>query len=430
MSASDRKTLDGSRRGSSNGGASGVATVTRLRLFSFFGIIFIVLVGCYNFVLIKSISDKHHQALHLQPLPSRQSASSSLRSQLLRPVETKAVDESPRDANPSKVRKDENTNNQIRITPKPKATIAYLTSITACPSDRQNYIDAAAVLKHSIHKVSVRNPDSGSVYDYAMFAVIHTQAAACRADLERVGYRVLLRDTPFGLDEIQNEAYVNRLINPNAGCCQEKEFLKLYAYTMHDYPLAVHLDMDFVVLRPMDILFDPFFLPDDETKYIRDAMFPADRQWTGRMETMFTRDYPMGHPGREPAKVGMQGGFWIVRPNQTAFDELVAIIKQGNFNAGWYDGNVKYPGFYGAAMIQGLIGFFYGHYHPGQLVELDRCVHNQMVDTNQNEKGECFSPPIDGTCRDCRVANATDIYSAHFTFCGKPVSFRNDIRCV
>lgn len=76
---------------------------------------------------------------------------------------------------------------------------------------------------------------------------------------------------------------------------------------------------------------------------------------------------------------------------------------------------------YGAPMIQGLVGFYYGHYHPGQIVELDRCIHNQMVDDPTTNSGECFVP-VNGQCRDCRKQNLTDVYSAHFTFCGKPVS--------
>ena len=316
---------------------------------------------------------------------------------------------------------------------KPKATIAYLTSITACPAgNRQNFIDAAAVLKHSIHRVSIRNnhhhnndddaKQTTSAYDYAMYAIMHTEAADCAEAFRQIGYTVLLRDSPVSLSEIRNEKYVQRLVNPKAGCCQEKEFLKLYSYTMHEYPLVVHLDMDFIVLKPMDVLFDNFFLADDATKYIPHAMWPAERQWQGRIETMFTRDYPMGAHKRPSVRVGMQGGFWIVRPNQTAFDELLGIIRQGNFEGGWYDGNVHYPGFYGAAMIQGLIGFYYGHYHPGQAVELDRCIHNQMVDNPTDKQDRCFIQ-VDGHCRDCRVENVTDVYSAHFTFCFKPVSY-------
>jgi hypothetical protein len=314
--------------------------------------------------------------------------------------------------------------NRVSQGPRAKATIAYLTSITGCPlKDRDKFIDAAAVLRHSIHQSSIRSPASGSRYDYVTYAIVHTNASACQPALERVGYTVLVRDNPVELYEVRNEGYRERLANPNAGCCQEKEFLKLYAYTMHGYQVVVHLDMDFLVLKPMDILFDSFWEPDEAEKWVPHAMWPEHQRWKGRIETMFTRDYPMSKPNRAAEKVGMQGGFWIVRPNQTAYDELVEHIREGNFQSGWFDGKTKYPGFYGAAMIQGLIAFYYGHYHPGQAIELDRCTHNQMVDPPRSEKGGggCFVPVPEDQCRDCRLGNVTDVYSAHFTFCIKPV---------
>lgn len=167
-----------------------------------------------------------------------------------------------------------------------KQTIAYLTSVTACPPEkRRSFIDAAGVLKHSIHLVT-----SESRYDYKMYAFVHPNALDCQVDLEQIGYTVLVRNTPVQIEEIRNEKYRQRLMNPKAGCCQEKEFLKLYSYTMHDYPVVVHLDLDVMILRPMDDLFDLFYLPDEETKHIPDAMWPEDREWIGRLDAIFTRD--------------------------------------------------------------------------------------------------------------------------------------------
>ena len=105
-----------------------------------------------------------------------------------------------------------------------KATVAYITSVTACPEDttsRATFLDLAAVLKHSIHLSSIR-ASSQSAYDYAMFAFLHPNATACQAALETIGYRVLLRDTPVTFDQVQNPAYRRILFNPNDGCCGEK----------------------------------------------------------------------------------------------------------------------------------------------------------------------------------------------------------------
>ena len=82
----------------------------------------------------------------------------------------------------------------------------------------------------------------------------------------------------------------------------------------------------------------------------------------------------------------MQGGLLIVRPNQTAFDEILSIIRQGNFHKGWYaetsTGQRKqYPYVYGAPQVQGVLGFYYGHYHPEKTVELHHCYHNNIRST-------------------------------------------------
>ena len=204
------------------------------------------------------------------------------------------------------------------------------------------------------------------------------------------------------------------------------ELLKLYTYTMHDYPIALHLDLDFIILKPLDPLFDVFLTPDHAVKYIPHAHWPADRVRKQRVESMFTRDYPMSRETGIPSNfIGMQGGFLLVRPNQTAFEELVGLVQKGNYRTpqgGWYDGDVQYPGFYGSPQIQGLIGFYYGHYHPDQTVELNRCLHNNMAENPHDKEGVCRAP-VGDECENCRTKNVTELYSAHFTFCLKPVRY-------
>ena len=42
---------------------------------------------------------------------------------------------------------------------------------------------------------------------------------------------------------------------PISGCCGEEEYPKLYAYALSESPIMVHLNLDSLVLRPMDDLF-------------------------------------------------------------------------------------------------------------------------------------------------------------------------------
>ena len=204
-----------------------------------------------------------------------------------------------------------------------------------------------------------------------------------------------------------------------------KEFIKLYAYTLEDYPVVIHLDMDMVLLKPYDDLIGAFLAPDDAVKFVPNSMWPDQRQRKQRIGIAFTRDYSTGQPGQASHLYNVQGGFLMVRPNQTTFSELQQIALQGNFAHGWYDGDVKYPHYYGGETIQGILSFYYGHYHPDQYVELDRCVHNAMAEPQRRGKDNlCYSVVNfdTGEChRDCQLENVSDIYSIHYTNCGKSV---------
>jgi hypothetical protein len=301
-----------------------------------------------------------------------------------------------------------------------KAVIAYAVSITAChPRDLHvGLLNGAAVLKHSIHLSSIRNANSTSTYDYDLIAFVHPNATLCGPILKKLGYQVDIRDTPVDVTQIKNNSeMVRRVIK--SGCCGEKEFLKLYSFTLLDYPVVVHLDLDTVILRPLDDLFDTMLLPANATKHIPAAMWT--KNVSHPVNAFFTRDYPMINPGRQIKHIGMQGGFFVVRPDQKVFNELCSIIMAGHFvpGPGWGGKKLGYGGYFGAAQIQGLVPYFYGHFHPNTSIELNRCNYNQMADPPRHEKKKvCLTG--EENCQDCRDSNMQDIYSAHFTLCQKP----------
>ena len=134
-----------------------------------------------------------------------------------------------------------------------RATVAYAVSLTGCPKD-DPLTDGGAVLKHSIHLRSASNPASGSRYGYRMYAIVHPAAMACASQLEDVGYELLVRDVPVPVNEIRGDFLRTKVVVN--GCCGEKEYIKLHAYTLVDHPIVVHLDLDTIILRPMDDLFD------------------------------------------------------------------------------------------------------------------------------------------------------------------------------
>jgi len=300
---------------------------------------------------------------------------------------------------------------------KPKATIAYAVSLTGC-AENQYFIDGAAVLKHSIHLSSIHNPYSGSKYSYKLFVIVHPNAKDCVDPFHRLNYEVLERDTPIDASEIRGEFLRQNIVK--SGCCQEKELIKLWAYTLVDYEVVVHLDLDALVVQPMDELFDTIIDGPNKDNTIP-VMFNASLP--KKVDAYFTRDYNLIKSVRK--HVGVQGGFFAIRPSLDAFEQFKEVVLEGNYVAGGGWGGLGYGGFYGAQQIQGLLPYYYDHLHNGTAVELNRCYYNTMVDHPRfvNKKGGkeglCKDTGTD-TCDNCQETNITDIKLVHFTICQKP----------
>jgi hypothetical protein len=308
----------------------------------------------------------------------------------------------------------------------PNVIVAYAVSITGFNvNDQTTLMDRAAVLHQSIKlatQKSIKFPE------YHIYAFVHPDAVECVPLLTRLGYRVQIHDTPFNVTDIPNDEL--KLAQEN-GCCGEKEYLKLYSYLLFDYPVVVHLDLDCIVLRPMDdvfsVLSDPTYdastFTTESTMWGKDAphRIPKNKD----INFLFTRDYNMIEPGRKMVhQVGVQGGFLIVRPNQRDFDRMIEIILGGGdgftIGDGWGGSTLAYGGYYGAGTIQGLASFYYGHHEQlNRSVELNRCYYNTMVDDPYGEK-ERICKTSEETCQNCRFTPIKDIYTAHFTTCGKP----------
>jgi hypothetical protein len=168
-------------------------------------------------------------------------------------------------------------------------TVAYAVSVTGCGSDPLT--EGAAVLKQSIHRSSIRGTLGGR-YNYKMYAIYHPKATACAKTLEALGYELLERETFVKVEDIEGE-FLRKNIEKN-GCCGEKEFIKLEAYTLTQHPIVVHLDLDVLVLKPLDSLFDVMMASQDGPLDLTqiDPMWPPDVD--GSVPTVvnayFTRD--------------------------------------------------------------------------------------------------------------------------------------------
>jgi len=270
-----------------------------------------------------------------------------------------------------------------------------------------------------------------------MYALVHPEAESCaRAALEPLGYEILVRDVPVPLEEIEGKFLREKV--PANGCCGEKEFVKLHAYTLVQHPVVVHLDLDTLVLKPMDRLYDVMIhgAPKDGSNGGIDVAFgdslvssTAAASPDNEINAFFTRDYNMAHSGMKHP--GVQGGFLVLRPSLDAYNEFVAIIRKGDFqqNKGW--GGLGFGPFYGSMTFQGIIPYFYDHLHPGTGVELNHCVYNNMADNPRDKptkndvvSGRCRDgynrPDKHDECEDCRSHPMEDVVTTHFTLCQKP----------
>jgi len=296
-------------------------------------------------------------------------------------------------------------------------TIGWAITITGCGSDP--ITEGAAVLKHSIHLASMHGPMNGR-YDYKLYCLYHPDAFKCAKTLESLGYELIERNTPVAVKDIQG-GYLKSKIHQN-GCCGEKELVKLEAYTLTQHPIVVHMDLDTLVMKPLDNLFDWMLSKTDDGTSEVPVMW-TDEPKPKRVNAMFTRDYNMGGKKKKQNR-SVQGGFLVLRPDQNVYNEFVEIIRKGDFREGGGWGG-KTGVFYGSMTFQGIVPYYYDFLHPGEAVELNRCIINQMADNPRNKRtvndvvnGNCMTGETD--CEDCRSRPVEEILTVHFTLCQKP----------
>ena len=317
-------------------------------------------------------------------------------------------------------------------------TVAYVVSFIKCSGTATHsagLVDASLVMRHSIHQISARNPDSGSKYDYKMYAIVHRQAGICSKTLKHAGFEIILVDAPVRPEEIRGD-HLRREIHTEF-CCGHDEFVKLYAYNKIPEDIFVHVDIDFAFFKPMDHLFDAIMYSKDseEGKRAR-SLIEREResdQWPDRIDAFITRDWPQVAPNKYPP--GYQAGFIVGRRSPEVFDDMIEVIKEGNYSNGWGWssgwGNKGYGGYVGAMAMQGFVAYYYDHIRPNTTVELNQCRYNHMgLDVRYNKppnfalkygrKGQCRNNSPEDICEDCMVTESEKIYNAHYTMCRKP----------
>ena len=246
-----------------------------------------------------------------------------------------------------------------------KTSVAYAITVTDCTP---TIFDAAAVLAKSIRTTQQH-------YSYDLIAILHhVQARDCQQGLEYLGYQVMLKDVPFRLEELKAR---NRIELGRGGCCGISEYLKLYAVSLTQYDVVLHLDVDAIVLQPLDPLID-VVLREASSKYTLRTI-PSSYSIPDEVDFLYTRDYNTVNKN-DPTnrlKNGVQGAFFVVKPSTTRFEDLLRVVKTTDFDRskGW--NRSGFGGYWGSAQIQGLFSYYY-FLHPETTAELHHCWYNTL----------------------------------------------------
>ncbi|CAB9502334.1 expressed unknown protein [Seminavis robusta] len=271
---------------------------------------------------------------------------------------------------------------------KSKTTIGYAVTITSCNINGTNadtdtdlavILDAAAVLEHSIHLAHHQS----TKYDYQMHAFVYRSASSSCPRLiprlSQLGYNEQLLHNHNHL-KLLNEA-TNRSTIP---------FLQ--------WPFHKHQGDN----NPQSL------------------------------EALLVRDYSMVNQPSNPMKrrVGVQSGFWIVKPNPYVYMDLLDMITEPFHAFVQGRGGKKVPRedyvHYGHdAPIQELLSYYYryGQVHPNSVAELHHCHYQSAAAPPQRQF--CSNQASTTTvmnCADCRHTPLDEVYTIHFTssVCQKP----------
>ena len=329
-------------------------------------------------------------------------------------------------------------------------TIAYVVPLWNCKD--KALTDAAITLRHSIHLQSKRStPDNTrskgsvfSVYDYHMYAlVLDTAASTCPDQLQimtQLGYTVVTVANPVEKSKIRSEP-LQQFMGKEKGQTM-KDYIQLQAHVVVKEDVMVVLELDTLVLKPLDPLFDAILNTSNTARqqiHLEPSTTATAEATTAlppttshsRIDAFFVRDYP--HTGYNRTPVVMVPGFWVARRDPTIVKQALDVIykpniyKQGNDpTSGW--GEKGYTMYYSGGMtFAGFYTYFMDHIMPtSRAVELNSCRYHHSGQDNLFRNAPRFHPALaeryKGQCRsgakqceDCTKTAMTDIYTVHYS---------------
>lgn len=209
------------------------------------------------------------------------------------------------------------------------------------------------------------------------------------------------------------------------GCCGDKELIKFEAFLLTEHPVVILMDMDMLVLKPLDDVVDLILHnnphPEIAMRHLQNTSgSDGSNVATGDIWLLYVHDYFMTKP---PYLVNpSQGGFAILKPNRSIYSEIQQIVLKGDFHdsLGW--GNATGT-FWGSMTFQGLLPYYFQVLHPGHALALDWCRHDYMhmppttfISSGNETVERCLAP----NCQDCLDTAFEDVHTVHLTLCDKP----------
>jgi hypothetical protein len=205
--------------------------------------------------------------------------------------------------------------------------------------------------------------------------------------------------------------------------------IKFEVLNLVQHDAVILLDMDALVLQSLDgaldLLLDGTVPAEDPASHIA---FHPERPVPDDVWLLYTGDYEIVHPEVFPKPA--QGGFTIFKPNRTIYEEIVNIVREGQWSHqfGWGTEQAHTTNHWGSQTFQGLVPYYFFILNPGHSIELNGCQYNNMntrpiwpdqdPGTINVTSGRCLNDRDE--CEDCRDRTFDRLSSFHFTVCKKP----------
>eukprot|EP01084_Bolivina_argentea_P259071 437015_1 len=237
--------------------------------------------------------------------------------------------------------------------------------ITRDPGIQGGFLDSAGALIQSIHEAK-------SKHNIHLIALVHKDVKYCLPILEFMGYEIRSYDTPFHISDVLNKKIAAEM--KTDGCCGILEALKLWAWTWTEFDVVLSIDADVHFHQNFDELFE----------------LNTTLGWTHGATAHMNQEL-------------MNGGYLIIRPNIEHYNDMIALLVEGDFRdgSGWKGSGIGWV--YGGRTIQGIVPYYYLKVAIGDETEFERCKYNNMVEIEK-----------------CRNWTFPMVTSNHFTWCQKP----------